>query len=395
MRTRYQHGTIELKERARGPATWQFRWRDKTGKRMSEEIGTIVKYQTRSAVDRCSKVAYLRMKINSDQPAEPDEKFGAVLERYVQEEIPKRFSTQHAYLSYINNHIRPKWGECSLTEVKPLAVRDWLKSIQDKEGRRPLAGKTKGHIKGLMHRIFDCAMLWEYLPPDRNPMSLVRIEGSSKRRRKPRVLTPEEFAKLITALDREPCRTMVILALCTGVRCSELVALKWNDFDWENLSVYIRRAIVSGRVDDVKTEYSGSAAAARSSAGGGDFRVEAKNRILCGFGFCIRIAVHGRRETLHALEHAAQLSATGSGQSRRGTDWLAYASPHLPGVAGRQRRAPDGAEGTHAARIHSDHAEHLWRGDDGIDAGSARASGEAGNGALMDVSGRQRLNQVQ
>jgi integrase len=49
---------------------------------------------------------------------------------------------------------------------------------------------------------------------------------------------------------------MVILALCTGGRCSELVALKWSDFDWQNLSVHIRRAIVSGRVDDVKTEYS-------------------------------------------------------------------------------------------------------------------------------------------
>jgi integrase len=106
-----------------------------------------------------------------------------------------------------------------------------------------------------MHRIFDCAMLWEYLPPDRNPMSLVRIEGSSKRRRKPRILTPEEFSMLISAVDREPCHTMVILALCTGVRCSELVAMKWSDFDWQNLSVYIRRAIVSGRVDDVKTEY--------------------------------------------------------------------------------------------------------------------------------------------
>jgi len=196
------------------------------------------------------------MKINSDQPAVPGERFGVVLERYVQEEIPKRFSTQHAYLSYINNHIRPKWGEFSLTQVKPLAVRDWLKAILDKKGKRPLASKTRGHIKGLMHRIFDCAMLWEYLPPDRNPMSLVRIEGSSKRRRKPRILTPEEFAILIASVDREPCHTMVILALCTGVRCSELVALKWSDFDWENLSVYIRRAIVSGRVDDVKTEYS-------------------------------------------------------------------------------------------------------------------------------------------
>jgi integrase len=107
-----------------------------------------------------------------------------------------------------------------------------------------------------MHPIFDCAMLWEYLPPDCNPMSLVRIEGSSKRRKKPRILTPDEFAKLIAAVDREPCRTMVILALYTGVRCSELVALKWSDFDWENLSVYIRRAIVAGCVDDVKTEYS-------------------------------------------------------------------------------------------------------------------------------------------
>ena len=196
MRTRYQHGTIELKERARGPAIWQFRWRDKTGKRMSEDVGTTMKYQTRSAVDRCSKVAYLRMKINSDRASLPVESFALVLERYVQEEIPKRFSTQSAYLSYINNHIRPRWGESLLTEVKPLAVRDWLRVITDKKGQRPLASKTRGHIKGLMHRIFDCAMLWEYLPTDRNPMSLVRIEGSTKRRKKPRILTPQEFSLL-------------------------------------------------------------------------------------------------------------------------------------------------------------------------------------------------------
>ena len=164
MRTRYQHGTIELKQRARGPAVWQFRWRDTTGKRRSEDIGTTSEYKNRSAADRCPKVAYLRMKINSDQPAVPDERFGVVLERYVQEEIPKRFSTQHAYLSYINNHIRPKWGESPLTQVKPLAVRDWLKAILDKKGKRPLANKTRGHIKGLMHRIFDCAMLWSTLP---------------------------------------------------------------------------------------------------------------------------------------------------------------------------------------------------------------------------------------
>ena len=49
------------------------------------------------------------------------------------------------------------------------------------------------------------------------------------------------------------------LGTIESLRCDKrgpLVALKWSDFDWENLSVYIRRAIVAGRVDDVKTEYS-------------------------------------------------------------------------------------------------------------------------------------------
>jgi hypothetical protein len=46
------------------------------------------------------------------------------------------------------------------------------------------------------------------------------------------------------------------------------------------------------------------------------------------------------------------------------------------------------AERTHAARIHSDHAEYLRRRDDGLDAGGAWESGEAGDRALMDVSGR-------
>lgn len=83
----------------------------------------------------------------------------------------------------------------------------------------------------------------------------MRIEGSTKQRKKPR--TPQEFSLLvvIVAVDREPCRNMVILGLCTGVKCSELAALKWSDFDWQDLSFYIRRAIVSGRLDDVKTEY--------------------------------------------------------------------------------------------------------------------------------------------
>lgn len=256
MRIRYQHGTIELKNRAHSPAVWQFRWRDKSGRRLSEEIGTTGEYPNRISVERCAKVLYLRAKINQDRVSLPIQQFSVVIERYIREEIPKRWSTKLAYLSLIKNYIRPRWAEVSLPDIKPIAVRHWLMAITIKKGTRPLANTTKGHIKGLMSRLFDCAMLWEYLPVGRNPMSLVRIEGSSKRRKKPRILNQEEFSKLLMALETEPARTMAILALCTGLRCSELTALKWSDFDWVNSCLSVSRAMVRGHLDDVKTEYS-------------------------------------------------------------------------------------------------------------------------------------------
>jgi integrase len=44
--------------------------------------------------------------------------------------------------------------------------------------------------------------------------------------------------------------------LSTGLRCSELFALRWSDVDWQNLTVLVQRAVVDGVVGEVKTKYS-------------------------------------------------------------------------------------------------------------------------------------------
>ena len=49
---------------------------------------------------------------------------------------------------------------------------------------------------------------------------------------------------------------MVIIAGCLGLRASEIVGLRWEDFDWETGTVNVCRSVVHGRVDEVKTEYS-------------------------------------------------------------------------------------------------------------------------------------------
>ena len=117
------------------------------------------------------------------------------------------------------------------------------------------APKTKGHVKALMHRLYEKAMLWEMVEWQRNPMQLVEIKGISKRKKKPVVLTVEQYY-LILALIPQPYRTMVMVAQCTGLRAEEVLALEWQDIDFENLSMRVVRAVVHGRVKMVKTEYS-------------------------------------------------------------------------------------------------------------------------------------------
>jgi integrase len=132
--------------------------------------------------------------------------------------------------------------------MKPFGVELWLRQLD-------LAPKTKGHLQNLLRVLFNCAMRWELVDIGENPMKLVRVRGGSKRTKEPKVLTIAQFQQLVQELN-DPYRTMVILDLATGLRCSELFALKWCDVIWDDLTLLARRGIVDTVVSDVKTEYS-------------------------------------------------------------------------------------------------------------------------------------------
>jgi len=57
-------------------------------------------------------------------------------------------------------------------------------------------------------------------------------------------------------IAKEPYRTMVLLAGCLGLRISEVLGLRWQDFDWLRSEVKIERGVVEGYTDDVKTQSS-------------------------------------------------------------------------------------------------------------------------------------------
>ncbi len=252
VRTRYQYGSLRLRKRERGPDVWEFRYyeTDSQGKRKRQSVilgdrGVLV---TETQARKATQALLLRLNGESPRVEVEAASFGALLDRYIEHELSKRYSTRKSHLSNIRVHIRPRWGDYPVDKMKPMAMEQWLREL-------PLAPKSKVHVRGIMHLVFKCAERWGLIELGKNPVSLVRVKDASKRLKRPRVLTVDEFFELLERLS-EPYRTMVLVAQCLGLRISEILGLQWGDFDFEDRTVLVQRSVVGGRVDDVKTEYS-------------------------------------------------------------------------------------------------------------------------------------------
>jgi integrase len=253
---RYQNGSVVLDKKTN---TWLFRWREKAKGRVirrSVTIGTKEQFPSKGAARKSPAAEQMRLKINHTQELAKELLFGTVIERYKREEMPRRFSTRHSYKAYIDNHILPKWRDVEVNKLTPETIQMWLNAKTRKDNGQPLSGKTKAHIRALMQILFDRAMFWGYLPIARNPMELVKIKGGTRRNSRPNVLSPEQLELLLDHIQEDHVRLIVVTAICLGLRFSEVLALKWMDIDWDALTIYVRRAIVLGRVDETKTEYS-------------------------------------------------------------------------------------------------------------------------------------------
>jgi integrase len=211
------------------------------GTRRSKLIGNKQQYPTKAAAWK----AVERLAIRA-QEAPTGDTVRNVITRYQEERMPRRHSTARVYRSFLKNHIIPKWGETPIEAVQPRAVELWLRHL-------PLSPKSKTHVRSLMHGLVEFAMWAGLLGISRNPISLVQNNGATRRTRKARNLTVEQFHALLNELH-EPFATMALLCVCLGLRISEALALRWNDVDWLGSRLSIRRGIVEQIVDDVKTE---------------------------------------------------------------------------------------------------------------------------------------------
>jgi len=248
-----QLGSLLRSGRRRGPDIWEFRYRDRrhNGRRIYRriKIGTVKQFKTEAAARK--GIAGLVREINFGEIRfrTTTMTVAELVEHYRQRELLqesswKSYSTKYGCESYLKNWILPHWGKYKLHEIRAIEVETWLRVV-------PLAKSSSAKIRNIFSVLFNHACRYDLF--DRNPITLVR--HSAKRRRIPDVLTVEEAQRLLSVLAFKE-RTMVLMALGTGLRRSELFALKWKDVDFAAEHISVTRSIVNQVVGTCKTEAS-------------------------------------------------------------------------------------------------------------------------------------------
>jgi len=106
--------------------TWNYLWYE-AGKRRSRLIGTRREFPTKAAAWQAAQALTATIKKQREVGCTLTAR--ALVAHYREEKMPKRTDTRRSYDVWLRNHILPRWGDSSLTELQARLAELWLGSL--------------------------------------------------------------------------------------------------------------------------------------------------------------------------------------------------------------------------------------------------------------------------
>jgi len=263
VRKRNQHGSMRKLPRKSGDVYEYRYYRTRAdGKRIPANfvVGTVADLKTE--IGAWAKLRKMNFDPNSavTTTAKPIT-FGELAEGYTRVElasdqsnaaIQKAHSTVETYRGYINRHILPRWERVRAGEMDPVVIQNWLRDL-GKDSH--LSNSTRVKVRNVMVTIFKHGQRYGLLArtQEANPMLFVR--QSSVSNYEPVVLTLAQCVDIMSNLTGMH-RVLVLADAATGLRISEILALRWSDVDCANSCIRVTRAYVYGRFGPPKSRAS-------------------------------------------------------------------------------------------------------------------------------------------
>lgn len=147
-------------------------------------------------------------------------------------------NTMETYTYYLDGRILPALGHFKLEEITHVHINGFLEDLEE-DG---LASSTIKKQYNILSSIFQLAVKNEIIK--KNPME--KVEKPSVKYKPGQVYDSNELKQLYLLLNKEENKQMVLLiklALKTGMRKGELLALQWDDVDFSSNTIHVRHSL--------------------------------------------------------------------------------------------------------------------------------------------------------
>lgn len=245
-RSKRQYGSGCLLKRGRG---WAIRWREMEiapdGTRRKalryEALGEVTRKQASDTLAQRVAAAGNGSTLTRSRVA-----FRTLVAEWQAHVLPMyKHSTQKNHRHIVEKHLLPRFGDTAVADITRQEVQAYVAHLVS-NGYAP---RTTDHIHDVLSAVLRTAVTWGHLTD--NPARNVDLPALVNVRLK-WALTIPQAAALLAELPPLP-RTMVGLALVSGLRRGELFALRWRDFDERAQSLTVREAVYDGTFSTPKT----------------------------------------------------------------------------------------------------------------------------------------------
>ena len=197
--------------------------------------------------------------------------FAQASELYMQNVVERkcRESTKNGYIGYLNNHILPYFGEKTLCNITKFDVEDFVNQLNNTRCKH-IKSTNNGIIEELTdkklsnetinHIIFLCGAIFEYMVDSdviaKNPVK--KVSKMPKDVKESVFLTAEECNKLfeVAKVKNENLYLVLLTSIVTGMRQGEVLALTWDDIDFNSNTISVNKTYSKGVLGKPKTNSS-------------------------------------------------------------------------------------------------------------------------------------------
>jgi integrase len=158
------------------------------------------------------------------------------LQYEVQPRVRER--TYQTYEQTVKQMLLPSLGKIALQKLTSWDIQEFYQQKR----RQQVAPSTITKIHRILHHALTDAVRLGHVM--RNVSESVQLPPVNKRERVTQALTLEQARALLSAVQDDPLEALYVLALTTGIRQGELLALKWSDLDLTYGKLQIQRTLL-------------------------------------------------------------------------------------------------------------------------------------------------------